>query len=371
MLAKYIIILLCCYVYAALSLTTFINKGQRAEFFELTDNEVPVLKVTLPDKEFIELKKDIDILYDINAEDIFGELVKTLDVLLNHIKRINFTEEFPEVDFNELLPQLKVGEDGMPGFDVKEVFNGFDINPDHYNANDNFFTLLNNIFGSNEEFRLIEVVNNIRKLIDDDNERIRKLFGVDVGNGNNKNSNKDNKVSSSNNEKPSSNNEGIEFDEVDEYTSNNNQKPLTELNPDDIKHQDQEIDNEFKTKNATMVVEINGEQKSFDKVTFSLGGRYSRYFSKPGFNFKIRGGKDLYGRKQFKLRSDINEPTFLRTKLISVMHNRLSLPSVSANYAELYINDEYMGLFIINDAFKESWVEYVYGEENTSTLYKC
>jgi len=102
-----------------------------------------------------------------------------------------------------------------------------------------------------------------------------------------------------------------------------------------------------------------------------LGGKYSRYFAKPGFNLKIRGGKDLYGRKQFKLRSDINEPTFLRTKLISDMHNRMNLPSISANYAELYINDEYMGLFVVNDAFKESWIEYVYSEKNTSTLYKC
>ena len=53
------------------------------------------------------------------------------------------------------------------------------------------------------------------------------------------------------------------------------------------------------------------------------------------------------------------------------MHNRLGLPSVSANYAELYVNDEYMGLFIISDAYKKSWIKYVYNDEDTSLLYKC
>ena len=62
-------------------------------------------------------------------------------------------------------------------------------------------------------------------------------------------------------------------------------------------------------------------------MTISLGGNYSRYFSKPGFNLKIRGNKDLYGRSQFKLRADCNDPTFLRTKLISDIHNRYSFTS--------------------------------------------
>jgi len=110
---------------------------------------------------------------------------------------------------------------------------------------------------------------------------------------------------------------------------------------------------------------------NFKKITFSLGGHFSRNFAKPGYNIKIRGGKELYGRRQFKLRSDPADPTYLRSKLLSDIHNRLGMPSISANYATLYINNEYMGLFILTDAYKESWVEYVYGEKDTSLLYKC
>ena len=53
------------------------------------------------------------------------------------------------------------------------------------------------------------------------------------------------------------------------------------------------------------------------------------------------------------------------------MHNRLGLPSISANYAILYINDEYMGFYILMDAIKLSWVEYEYGDSDSTTLYQC
>jgi len=130
-------------------------------------------------------------------------------------------------------------------------------------------------------------------------------------------------------------------------------------------------ENKFKTKNATLIVEINNKKKVFDKITFSLGGSLSRTFAKPGYNLKIRGGKELFGRRQFKLRSDFTDPTYMRTKLVSDIRNRIGIPSLSANYVTLCINDEYLGLFILTDLYKQSWIEYVYGEKNTELLYKC
>jgi len=127
----------------------------------------------------------------------------------------------------------------------------------------------------------------------------------------------------------------------------------------------------FKTKNASMIVELNKKKKSFKKITFSLGGNYSRQFGKQCYNIKIRGKKDLYGRTNLKLHPDAREATFLRSKLICDMHNRLGLPSISANYATLYINDEYMGFYVLLDSFKLSWAEYEYGDEDTTSLYQC
>ncbi|OUM63344.1 hypothetical protein PIROE2DRAFT_10129, partial [Piromyces sp. E2] len=110
--------------------------------------------------------------------------------------------------------------------------------------------------------------------------------------------------------------------------------------------------------------------KSFDKVTFSITGHFSRNFSKPQYKVKIRNKEGLYGRKQLKLRSDGIDPTTLRSKLVADIHNRLGTPSVSANFITLYINDEYMGLYILTDAYKLSWVEEEYGEKDTTSLYQ-
>ncbi|ORX82214.1 hypothetical protein BCR32DRAFT_232114 [Anaeromyces robustus] len=126
-----------------------------------------------------------------------------------------------------------------------------------------------------------------------------------------------------------------------------------------------------KTKEATLVVEINGEKKSFDKVTFSLGGNSSRLMARQGYNIKIRGKKDLYGLTQFKLRSDAHDATYLRTKLVSDIHNRLGLTSISASYVILYINDEYYGLHMIIESLKLPWIKGKFDDEDTPYLYNC
>jgi len=127
----------------------------------------------------------------------------------------------------------------------------------------------------------------------------------------------------------------------------------------------------FKTKNAKMTVEFDDEVKSFNKVTFSIGGSSSRALSKQGFNIKIRGNNNLYGRTQIRLRPDFREPTLLRTKLACDIQNRMSVPSISANFAKLYINDQFMGFYVLIDAFKLSWVESVYGEKDSTSLIQC
>jgi len=86
-----------------------------------------------------------------------------------------------------------------------------------------------------------------------------------------------------------------------------------------------------------MSVDIKGEQKQFNEVTFSLGGVSTRLLQKPGFNIKIRGGNNLYGRTQLKLRSENTDPTVLRTKLVTDIRYNLGLSTISANYATVYV----------------------------------
>eukprot|EP00833_Pecoramyces_ruminatium_P014667 jgi/Orpsp1_1/1188699/evm.model.d7180000066584.1 len=127
-----------------------------------------------------------------------------------------------------------------------------------------------------------------------------------------------------------------------------------------------------KVKDATMVVEINDTKKEFNNVNFDIGGSSARTYGRQGFNLKIRDKKkDLYGRTQFRIRSDPRDATYLRSKLACDMLNRLGIPSISANYIKLYVNEEYFGFYVLMDAPKIPWVEQVFGEKDTKHLIKC
>jgi len=115
----------------------------------------------------------------------------------------------------------------------------------------------------------------------------------------------------------------------------------------------------------------NSDTKSFKKVTFSLGGTSARTYGRQAFNLKIRGDKQLYGRSQFRIRSDARDATTLRSKLACDIHNSLDMISIAANYIKLYINDHYLGLYVIMDAVKVSWAKWAFDDEDTTNLYQC
>ncbi|ORX82484.1 hypothetical protein BCR32DRAFT_231940 [Anaeromyces robustus] len=315
------------------------------------DNEIPTFKISISEDDFTLLKEKIN-KNDVN-KDIFVASKESIDLNLMILNCFNYLKSFPGYDFNKILPELKIDKDGYPRFNTKEVTEGFDINPDHYNENDKDIDL--KIMSSNPNFNLLKVLNIVSNLNMDETVYVQPLFL------NLLNSFKDIDISKyTTNTITTTNN-----------NNNNNNKRNNNNNADNDNNNNDNDNQEFKTKNGTLTVEINGETKIFDKITLKLGGSISRLGSKPPLNLKIRGKKDLYGRSQFKFRSDDADPSFLRTKLVADIHNRLGVPSVSAGYVTIYINNENMGLYILNDAYKLSWIKSVYEEEDTTSLYKC
>jgi len=363
-----------------LSETSFIPKGQRAEIFELTDNEVPAFRITLPKDDYKLLKLKANSL----SSDFIEKVNNYTQEIIEVVNKQNFTEIFPGCNFKEILPELPINEYGHPNIDyekfvinindlhsldvadAEKTFQNIYVNNSYLNLNDVFHTLYNLKKSSKVDKEFVNLINEFENG-EIKYDFIRFAFGSTIVNIDN---NSPTQTGFDNN---SSN---YDYDFID--FENFNTKDFIEYfkNYDFNKKKDNifninEKKGQFKTKNATLIVEINNEKKIFDKVTFSLGGFYTREFSKPGYNLKIRGGKELFGRRQFKLRGDFTEPTYMRTKLVSDIRNRIGMPSLSANYATLYINDEYLGLFILTDIYKESWIEYVYGEKDTQLLYEC
>ncbi|ORX64270.1 coth-domain-containing protein [Anaeromyces robustus] len=270
---------------------------------------------------------------------------KTLGEILERIKIYNFKEHDHDLTIiKKEFPELMIEEDGQPKFDVYKVLKGFKLNEqDYYDIdivnNENSSELL--MYHSNKEFKLLNILMEISS-----KANFNEYNNYDISHDQFKIILIKAKF--------------IQNPKDDVYTIN------TKEYDDFIKDIEK-----CKIKDGSMVVDFNGEKKEFKKVTLSIGGNYSRYFAKYQYNIKIGKGENLYGRKHLKLRADITDPSLMRTKLISDIHNRLEIPSVSANYITLNINDEYLGLFILTDRYKTSWVEDVFNEKDTKLLYKC
>jgi len=365
------LLLFCVYIFKVSAAISFIEKGQRPEIFELTDNQIAVFKVKLPDDEFALLKKNANLQgLTIPAMNLTLQLEIMKLIYTNFIKEAlnyNVTDLFPDRDMKKEFPGLFIGQDGYPNID-KIIEN---LNFDAKNYIDFDFAMGNideKIF-KGEEYNYLEIFIEflplIKPKIESNETKVNstKILELTEMNMDTKVKTLNSIISNSNLKESILNNENTKQDDGNKVSTDIIEDIDNIINEGEVK--------EFKTKNGTLTVNIDGKEKSFDKITLSLSGQYSRYLVKPNFNLKIRGKNDLFGRSQFKLRSDLTEPTFLRSKLTSDIHKKLGLTGILANYATLYINDEYMGLFVLTDAYKLKWVEQVYGEKDSISLYKC
>jgi len=361
-----LVLLLCVYALGVSAVSTFFEKGQRPEIFELTDNEIAVFKMTLPDEEFSLLKEMANVegitppVSNLTSElNLYSKISKMILGMYN----FNFTELFPNVDVKEEFSGFYIGSDGF--INIDEIMANMDFDPKNYVdfdfVSDNIINHLfvngkHNYYDYFMKFASLQMED-----VNEDVEAFNSATALATAILESAKNNEDTQINSIN---TILTNAALEEENFDENAGQFDILKIVEaLSPT--------TENDFKTKNGTLTVTIGGEEKTFEKTTFSLSGQYSRSLVKPNFNLKIRGKKDLYGRSQFKLRSDLTEPTFLRSKLTSDIHKKMGLTSILANYATLYINDEYMGLFVLTDAYKLPWVEQVYGEKDTTHLFKC
>ena len=113
----------------ALGDISFISKGQRAELFEIMDNEVPTFRITLPKNEFISLKRIS------NGCISFKYINYHIKQIIHLLNQQNFNDLFKKKDLSELFPELAINENG------------------YLNLNENDFMI------SSEDYKNIEQIN--------------------------------------------------------------------------------------------------------------------------------------------------------------------------------------------------------------------
>ncbi|KAG2186110.1 hypothetical protein INT43_002548 [Umbelopsis isabellina] len=137
-----------------------------------------------------------------------------------------------------------------------------------------------------------------------------------------------------------------------------------------------QFQDEIKVKGVLTYINYDSVQ-TFDNVKIKIGGHSTRNWAKVPYKVKISkksSADGLYGRHQFKLRSEATDPTMVREKLYADMLTSMGVITSKGTYARFYINDRSIGIFLLVDniASKEFVRETVHANEDVElgTLVK-
>jgi spore coat protein CotH len=124
---------------------------------------------------------------------------------------------------------------------------------------------------------------------------------------------------------------------------------------------------------AKFVFDNGNVRDTIDPVGFRLRGNTSRLSQKKSFKVSFNtwtsGGK-YYGVEKMNLNGEHNDPSIMRSKISWDILRKMGIPAPRANHVQVYINDNYYGLYInvehIDEEFAQSRFNY-----NDGNLFKC
>ncbi|MCR9250099.1 MAG: CotH kinase family protein [bacterium] len=118
---------------------------------------------------------------------------------------------------------------------------------------------------------------------------------------------------------------------------------------------------------------VNSEVNELaQNVGIRLRGNTSRYQPKRSFKIDFRefGGPKFHDLKKFNLKAENNDPSMLREHLALQVFRKANIPAARSSHVELYINEEYMGLYLNVEQIDDEFVELRFGNDN-GNIYKC
>lgn len=103
-----------------------------------------------------------------------------------------------------------------------------------------------------------------------------------------------------------------------------------------------------------------------------LRGNTSRGHDKRPYKIDFRefDGSKFKGYKKFNLKPNVNDPSIIRELLTMHMYRALNVPAIRVTPATVYINEEYMGVYLNTEQIDDEFVDSRFGHEE-GFLYKC
>ncbi|MDF1696742.1 MAG: CotH kinase family protein [Saprospiraceae bacterium] len=124
---------------------------------------------------------------------------------------------------------------------------------------------------------------------------------------------------------------------------------------------------------ATFIFSNGTVLDTLENIGFRLRGNTSRNADKKSFKVNLNAfvpGRKYYGVQKINLNGQHNDPTSARAKICADLADQLHIPSLRTNHVQLYINNEYFGLYTNVEHIDQNYVKKRFGNKN-GNLYKC
>ncbi len=125
-----------------------------------------------------------------------------------------------------------------------------------------------------------------------------------------------------------------------------------------------------------MAAEFDWEDIHFDSIGVRFKGN-SSYNGYPGVkkSFKLDideyiGNQEIYGLDKLNLNNGFMDPSFIREKCCYELCKAVGLATERTNFAALYINDTYWGLYTLVEQFDQEFIESRFGTGEEGNLWK-
>lgn len=145
-----------------------------------------------------------------------------------------------------------------------------------------------------------------------------------------------------------------------------------EVHPDTLTwlYENVESDIEY---HARFINSYNNTKDTVEKIGFRLRGNTSRQSAKKSFKISFNTfekGKKYQGVEKMNLNGEHNDPAIIRSHMAWRLFEQLRVPGSRSNHVQVYINDEYFGLYANIEHIDEEFAESRFGSK-TGNLYKC